>query len=141
MPEYQETVEKYGDPFDMMARGMRVMDFVLLPIVALLTGAFVGIVALSAVWQTAAISLIPLALLVLAGHSWDLKGFVLSGVYLVLCGAASLLVHKLKGQKTRCPDGARLTKAAADRNVPHIDNLPAWALVSRPLPHGVRCFM
>jgi hypothetical protein len=99
VPEYEETIEKYGDPFEMMARGMRVMEFVLLPIVALLTGAFVGLLARSAVWQTAAFSLIPLSLLVLAAHSWNLRGFVSSGVYLALCCAASLLLFRWKGKK------------------------------------------
>lgn len=97
----------------MMARGMRVMQFVLLPIVALFTGAFVGLLARSAVWQTAATSLIPLSLLVLAAHSWDLEGIALSGVYLALCCAASLLLYRWKGKKLAT---ARLTALAADRN-------------------------
>ena len=99
VPKYEETIEKYGDPFDMMVRGMRVMQFVLWPIVALLTGAFVGLLARSAVWQTAAISLTPLSLLVLAGHSWNLAGIALSGVYLALCCAASLLLYRWKGKR------------------------------------------
>jgi hypothetical protein len=99
MPKYQEAMEKYGDPFDMMARGMRVMRFVLLPIVALLTGTFVGLLARSAVWQTAAISLSPLALLVLTAHSWTLVGLLLSCVYIVLCSMASLLLYRWKSRR------------------------------------------
>ncbi|MFN2514052.1 MAG: hypothetical protein ABR568_21890 [Pyrinomonadaceae bacterium] len=99
IPTSEETIQKDNDPFDIMARGMRVIQFVLLPIVALFTGTFVGLIARSAVWQTAAISLIPLCLLVLAGHSWNLEGIALSGVYLALCCAASLLLYRWKGKK------------------------------------------
>jgi hypothetical protein len=99
MPKYEEEIEKYGDPFDMMTRGMRITQFILLPIVGLLTGTFVGLLARSAVWQTAAISLIPLALLVLAAHSWTLEGLLLSCVYIVLCSATSLLLYGWKGKR------------------------------------------
>ena len=96
---YQEAVEKYGDPFDMLARGVRVMQFVLFPAVALLVGAFVGLLARSVVWQAAALSLVPLLVFVLLASSWDLEGFVLSGVYLALCCAASLLLSRWRGKK------------------------------------------
>ncbi|MDQ3684984.1 MAG: hypothetical protein M3430_05210 [Acidobacteriota bacterium] len=99
MPEYQETVEKYGDPFDMMTRGVRVMQFVLLPSVALLVGAFVGLLARDVVWQMAAISLVPLLVLVLFASAWEWDGFALSGVYIALCCAASLLLHRWRGKK------------------------------------------
>ena len=99
IPEYKEMKERYGDPFDMMSRGLRIVQFVVLPIVALLTGACVGFLARRAVWQTAAISFAPVSLLVLAAHSWDLEGFWLSGLYLALCAAASLLLYRWKCKK------------------------------------------
>src|ERR1044071_6918519 len=75
MPEYRETLEKYGDPFTMMDRGGGVMQFVLFPSVALLVGIFVGLLARGAVWQVAAISLLPLIIFVLFASAWDLEGF------------------------------------------------------------------
>ena len=100
MLEYRETIEKYGDPFTMMDRGVRVMQFVLFPSVALLVGIFVGLLARGAVWQVAAISLLPLIIFVLFASAWDLVGFVLSVLYVALCCAAGVVTHRWRGRKS-----------------------------------------
>ena len=96
----QETLEKYGDPFEMVASTVRVAQLALFPAVALLVGAFVGLLGRGAVWQVAALSLTPLLIFVLSASAWGLEGFISGGAYLALCCAAGVLTSRLRRKRS-----------------------------------------
>jgi len=68
-PQYP-TYEESEAPFEILRRTTTVIDFALLPSVALLVGCFVGFFAIKQTWQLAVLSFLPLLGLYLAGHSW-----------------------------------------------------------------------
>lgn len=100
---YDQVVATHGDPFELMEITLAAVDFVGMPLTALLVGCFVGLMATKGAASAAATSLLPLSIFILATHSFSILGFVLASVCLTVGAFSSLAVSRFKSRRSRTP--------------------------------------
>lgn len=98
LTSYGEAWYEHGDPFELMRGTMSIINLLILPLIAVVIGVFVGFLAHTNAWQLALLSLAPLLILFLTSGSWSVSDFGLVAVYLLLAAASSTAIRRTRKQ-------------------------------------------
>lgn len=97
---YPTVKVKYGDPRQLMSQTVRLYEYGVTPVIALITGVLVGLFTKRRSELLGCVAILPLAGFMLAAHSFAIRGFVLGAVYLILAATAASVSHRLRGSPT-----------------------------------------
>jgi hypothetical protein len=108
--DYASTKATYGDPWQLMSRTTRLYDYGVIPLVSVIAGGLVGFLAKRRRGLLGCLSVVPLAVLMLAAHSFAFRAFLLVALYLILAWTvASTVSRLLKRTRTSIPTARTAT--------------------------------
>jgi hypothetical protein len=95
---YTQVQKQYGEPFEMLSQGAKVYDFLILPLISIITGVVVGSASKKQAGWTAVVALLPLQTLVVVADGFRVWGLVRPLVYLSLAYLCAVMMYRTKGR-------------------------------------------
>jgi len=93
---HEPETQKYNDIFVQMEQTLWLIELVIMPVISLVVGSFMGIFARKRHFVLSIISLTPLLVAFLISSSWKVSGLFYCILYALLASLASLAVSRLK---------------------------------------------
>ena len=93
---YRAVQNKYGDPFQVLNRGGKDYDIVILPLITVVIGVFVGATTGRLVGWTAALAIFPLQVFMVVADGFGLWAFTRALAYLLLAYVTAVITRSAK---------------------------------------------
>jgi hypothetical protein len=97
---YTQVQKQYGEPFELLSQGAKAYDFLILPLISIVTGVVVGAASRKQSGWTAIVALLPLQILVVVADDFRVWGLVRALVYLSLAYLSAVMMYRTKGRTT-----------------------------------------